>query len=81
MWECTICQKYTQLGNWFLINVYYLFQTFQNLLAHDAPKRHKLSVHIVSTASTSPDDNSNQTPTVQVDGTSVMPPMGEVCTV
>ncbi|KAK2166408.1 hypothetical protein LSH36_39g02052 [Paralvinella palmiformis] len=50
---------------------------YKNLLAHDAPKRHKLSVHIVSTASTSPDDNSNQTPTVQVDGTSVMPPMGE----
>lgn len=29
---------------------------FQELIAHDSPRRHKLSVHIISTVATSGDD-------------------------
>ena len=60
---------------------------FQELIAHDAPKRHKLSVHVISTAdgngvemSDGGGDAGNiQEPEVQtIDGMSVSPTLPQV---
>ncbi len=50
---------------------------FQDLIAHDAPKRHKLSVHVLSTVENGNGKDENTT-TDTPDGLSTPPPMGEV---